>query len=128
MNEEFTENIMGFKVTSDHDWWTCEFELPDQDDLYNKIKNFKALVDYELFIEKKEESILIEVCVHLDYGEIAPKDPYIALANACYEIKNNILKGDYGDLELLQAYVDDKHKFERLESPSGIKDIIEKNI
>lgn len=128
MCEEYTENIMGFKVTSDHDWWTCEFELPDRDNLYDKIKKFGASMDYELFIEKNRDSVLIEICVHLDYSEIAPKDPYIALANACYEIKKNLLKGDFTDLELLKAYVGDKREFERLESSSGIKDIIEKNI
>lgn len=124
---EFTENIMGFKVTSDHDWWTCKFDLPDKYDLY-RIKKFKASENYEVFIEKTQDTIQIEICVHLEYGSIAPKDPYIALVNACYKIKENILKGDFSDLELLKAYVENKWEFERLDSSSGIKAIIEKNV
>lgn len=42
--------------------------------------------------------------------------------------KKNILKGDFSDLELLKAYVENKWEFERLDSSSGIKAIIEKNV
>lgn len=123
-----TENIMGFKVTEDHDWWTCTFDFPDKDGLYSRIKKFEALGDYELFIGKNQENIEIEICVHLKYGNIAPKDPYIALANKCCKIRENILRKDFSDLVLLKAYVEDKNEFGRLDSSSGIKDIIEKNI
>jgi len=123
-----TEYIMGFEVTCDYDWWTCEFELPDKRGLFEKIKEYEAFGDYELAIEKKESSIIIAICVHIDYSRIAPKDPYIAFANACNEIKKNILNGDFSDLELLKAYVVDEKKFHRLESASGIKKILEKNL
>jgi len=66
------------------------------------------------------------VTVHLDYGTIGPKNPYIAFANACGEIRENILNGDFTDMELLQAYVNDKDRFYELESTSNIEGIIDK--
>jgi len=121
-----TEYIMGFEVTCDYDWWTCEFRLPYEKALFERIKKYEASGDYELAIEKKQDSILISIHVHLDYEAVHPDDPYIAFANACSEIKENILNGDFSDLELLQAYVEDKDKFHKSDSSSGIKCILDK--
>ena len=123
-----TKYIIGFTVTCDYDWWTCEFEMPYKKMLYDKIKKYETYGDYELGIEMKGKVILIAVTVHLDYSAILPDDdPFIAFANACAEIKENILEGDFTDLDLLQAYVEDEARFKKLESTSGIKHTIEKN-
>ena len=121
-----TKYIMGFNVTCDYDWWTCEFELPYKKSLFDKIKKYNASGDYELWIEKEGRAIKISIHVHLDYGSILPGDPYIKFANVCAEIRENILHEDFSDLELLQAYVEDEDRFYRLESSSNVKDIIDK--
>ena len=121
-----TKYIMGFTVTCDYDWWTCEFEVPYNKSLYTKIKRYEAFGDYQLAIEKEGDVILISVHVHLDYGTIGPNDPYIEFANVCESIRENILNGDFSDLELLKAYVEDEYRFYELESTSDIKSIIEK--
>ncbi|MHA1378196.1 MAG: hypothetical protein ACTSRG_07420 [Candidatus Helarchaeota archaeon] len=122
-----TDYIMGFTVTCDYDWWTCEFELPYNKSLFKKIKKYEASGDYELVIKKKQDEILIAILVHLDYGAIEPNNPYIAFANMCAKIRKNIIDGDFSDLELLKAYVEDEAKFHELDSTSGIKYIIESN-
>ncbi len=122
-----TKYIMGFTVTCDYEWWTCEFDLPYNKSLFEKIKKYKAYGDYQLEIEKKKNEILIAVTVHLDYDAIESNDPYVEFANVCAEIKDNILNGDYSDLELLKAYVEDEDRFHELSSSSSIKYIIEKN-
>lgn len=121
-----TEYIQGFTVTCDYDWWTCEFNLPYKKSLFEKIKKYEAFGDYQLAIEKKSNTIRITVHVHLDYGSIGPGNLYIAFANACAEIRENILDRDFSDLELLQAYVEDEDKFYELGSSSGIKGILDK--
>lgn len=121
-----TEYIRGFTVTCDYDWWTCKFNLPYKKSLFEKIKKYEAFGDYQLAIEKSGNVISIDLCVHLDYGSIGSKSPFIAFANACARIRENILNGDFSDLELLQAYVEDEHRFYELESSSNIEDIIGK--
>lgn len=121
-----TEYIRGFTVTCDYDWWTCEFDLPYKKSLFEKIKKYEAFGDYQLAIEKSGNVISIDLCVHLDYETIGPSNPYIAFANACARIRENILGGDFSDLELLQAYVEDKDRFYKLESTSGVENIIDK--
>jgi hypothetical protein len=121
-----TKYIMGFTVTCDYDWWTCEFEVPYDKSLYKKIKKYEAFGDYQLSIERNQDVIIITVHVHLDYGAIAPNDPYIEFANVCASIKENILTGDFSDLELLKAYVEGDDRYYELESTSDIKSIIEK--
>lgn len=121
-----TKYIMVFTVTCDYDWWTCEFEVPYNKSLYSKIKKYEAFGDYQLAIEKKRNVIEISVHVHLDYGAMATNDPYIEFANVCESIRENILDGDFSDLELPQAYVEGEYRFYELESISDIKSIIEK--
>lgn len=43
-----TKYIMGFTVTCDYEWRTCEFELPYIKILFEKIKKYKKYGDYQL--------------------------------------------------------------------------------
>jgi len=120
-----TRHIAGFSVTCDYDWWTCEFKIPAKKGLFEKIEGYNAESDYELIIEDIGKHIRISIHVHLDYGALAPNDPFAALADACYRVKENILKGDLSDLAVLEAYAwgDDKDYY-ALKSTSGIEKIL----
>jgi hypothetical protein len=122
-----TKCILGYTVTCDYDWWTCEFKMPYNKQLYDKIKKYNASGDYELYIEKEGKVLRISIHVHLDYGAIERNDPFVEFANYCNKIRENILKGDYSDLKLLNAYVEDEKIFAKLKSSSGIKKILEMN-
>lgn len=127
-----TEYIGDFKVTCDYDWWYCEFSLIYTKKLYEEIKKYEAESDYSLSITKENNRIEIFIDVHLEYGSIGTKNPFIAYANYCMKIKKNILSGDYSDLEVLRAYVGLEEKdygefIKTHHSSSGIEDILEKN-
>ncbi len=122
-----SEYIHGFTVTCDYDWWTCEFSIPYDEKLFKKIAPYSTSGDYELFIERQKDEIEIAINVHLNYGAVDPDNPYICLADYCMDIKDNILDGDFSDLELLKVYVEgSKAEFRTMDSSSGIESILDK--
>jgi hypothetical protein len=122
-----SEYIHGFTVTEDYDWWTCEFSIPYDEELFEKIAPYNASGDYSLWIKQRGNEIDFAITVHLDYGMIHPDNPYIRFADYCMTIRDNILAGDFSDLELLQVYVEgSKAEFRAMDSSSGIEDILDK--
>ncbi|MBM4466016.1 MAG: hypothetical protein FJ014_10775 [Chloroflexi bacterium] len=122
-----SEYIHGFTVTQDYDWWTCKFSIPYDEELFKKIAPYNASGDYSLWIKQRGDEIDIAISVHLDYGAVHPDDPYIRFADYCMTIKDNILAGDFSDLELLKVYVEgSKAEFRAMDSSSGIEDILDK--
>lgn len=127
-----TEYIGDFKVTCDYDWWYCEFSVPYTRELYGKIKQYEAESDYSLSFTKTGKKIEISIDVHLEYGNIASNNPFIAYANYCMKVKKNILSGNFSDLEVLKAYVELEDKdyvtfIKTHSSKSGIENILQKN-
>lgn len=125
-----TEYIGEFEITCDYDWWYCKFSVPYEEKLYKEIKKYQANGDYNLDIERVGDEIEITIDVHLDYGAMESRNPYIEYYNYCKDIRDNILDGDYSDLELLKAYVElsvaEYNKGDHYSS-SGIEFILEKN-
>jgi len=122
-----TEHIHGVTITESYDSWTCEFTLPYTAKLFQKLAEYEASGDCSLDFAHQGNQIVVSFTALLDYGAIAGDDAYIALANYCLDVKDDILAGDFSDLELLKAYVEgSKAEFAAMHSSSGIEHILER--
>lgn len=102
-------------IYEDYDWWNIYLTFDFEENFLKMLNAYKIVSDeHTVYAEKMHDKIVLIIVITVDYDSlysINRSDPFLALYRVFSKIRNNIIKGDLSELELIKMYCENVDKF-----------------